>query len=229
VDQLTYGSYPQRYSSVGSLTMFKQPTLPVLASVAAIVWGIAVLVGVFVGAPLLLGLDIDAGLVINALAAAGAFSAAAAALWIATTDRRTREQEREDADRKQAGLVRIKAGWQSLGRSRDVDPHVQVIVNNWANLPIVDVELTRWEWEGHEAKFSKPQRIEAVMPSPVVTGDRAGVLTVVPTDDATKTALAEQTITPDTDLTVTVEFTDAGAKRWRRSSKGLLEQVRPTM
>jgi hypothetical protein len=102
---------------------------------------------------------------------------------------------------------------------------VQVIVNNWAKLPIVDVELTRWEWEGHEAKFSKPQRIEAVMPSPVATGDRAAHLEIVPTDDATKTAMAEPTITKDTDLTATFEFTDAGEKRWRRSNKGLLERA----
>ena len=34
------------------------------------------------------------GLVINALTAAGSFSAAAAALWIATSDRHDRKQER---------------------------------------------------------------------------------------------------------------------------------------
>jgi hypothetical protein len=207
--------------------MFNRQTLPVLVNVVIIVWAIAVLLGVFVGAPLLLGLHIDAGLVINALTAMGAFSAAAVALWIATTDRQERKQEREDADRKQAGLVRITARWQSLGPgpepSGDVDPYVQVIVNNWAKLPIVDVELTRWEWDGHEATFSHPQRIEAVMPSPVATGDQAGHWEIVPTDDATRTALAAPTITTNTDLTVTVEFTDAGQKRWRRSNKGLLE------
>jgi hypothetical protein len=28
-----------------------------------------------------------------------------------------------------------------------------------------------------------------------------------------------------TDVTVTIEFTDAGEKRWRRSNKGLLERA----
>ncbi len=58
-----------------------------LASVAVIVWGIAMLLGVFIGAPLLLGMQVDVGLIINALAAMGAFGAAVAAVWVATGDR----------------------------------------------------------------------------------------------------------------------------------------------
>jgi hypothetical protein len=193
-----------------------------LVSVAVIVWGIAVMLGVFVGAQLLLGLHVDYGLLVNALAAIGAVSAALVALWIATTDRQERKQEREDADRQQAGLVRITGRWQSLGPSSD--PYVQVIVNNWGKLPIVDVEATKWEWGGHEAEFSR-ERLDAVMPSPVATGDRAGYWEIVPTDDLTKTAMEVPTITKDTDMTVTVEFTDAGEKRWRRSNKGLLERA----
>jgi hypothetical protein len=40
-----------------------------LAAAAAIVWGTAVLVGVFIAAPLWFGFDVDAGMIINALAA----------------------------------------------------------------------------------------------------------------------------------------------------------------
>jgi hypothetical protein len=63
-----------------------------LTAVAAIVWGIAVLVGVFVAAPLWFGLNVDVGLYINALAAFGSVAAASAAVWIATTDRRERHR-----------------------------------------------------------------------------------------------------------------------------------------
>jgi hypothetical protein len=59
-----------------------------LAAAAAIVWGIAVLVGVFIAAPLWFGFDVDVGLIINALAAAGAFAAAAAAVRRICTARR---------------------------------------------------------------------------------------------------------------------------------------------
>lgn len=207
-----------------------------LVTVAAVVWAIAVLVSVFVGLPTLLtisGVNVNFSLIVNALAALGSVSAAVVALWIATSDRRDRQKEREEADRKQAGLVRIKARWQSLGYDQDesvrVAPYIQVGINNFGTLPIVDVQLTRWEWEGHEARFVMKPPYEppaAVLPSFRSTaGDRAEWMEFVPTDDVTKTAMAAPTITRNTDLTVTVEFTDAGEKRWRRSNKGLLEQV----
>jgi uncharacterized protein (DUF433 family) len=93
-----------------------------LANVAIIVWGIAVLLGVFVGAPLLLGMQIDVGLIVNALAAAGAFSAAVAAVWVATSDRRVRKRvrkkERDKADKAQAGLCASSWGGSRSGVAR---------------------------------------------------------------------------------------------------------------
>ncbi len=140
-------------------------------------------------------------------------------------------------------MVRITTRWQSLGPgphpSGYEDPYFQVIVYDWGNLPIVDVELTKWEWDGHEARFSQvrtweagkatqlsaPERVEVVMPGGV--GPRGqGYWEIVPTDDATKTAMAEPTITTETNRSATIEFTDAGEKRWRRSNKGLLERLR---
>jgi hypothetical protein len=192
-----------------------------LANVAIIVWGIAVLLGVFVGAPLLLGMQIDVGLIVNALAAAGVFSAAVAAVLRGhkrpgSTQERAR-QSRQSASR----LVRIQLGWQSLGGREAFKQraYAQVIVNNWGTLPIVDVKATRWEWEGHRAEFrNEPTQLDAVMPSPVASGDRAGVLKLYPTDDATKTAMAAPTITQDTNLTVTIEFTDANGMTWKRTA-----------
>jgi hypothetical protein len=188
-----------------------------LTTFAVIVWAIAVLVAVSIGVPMLLtlgGVHVDAGLIVNGLAAIGAFSAAGAAVWVATSDRRERIQERDEAHRMQAALVRMRLRWQSLGDSQD-DPYVQVIVNNWGTLPIVDVRAIRWEWgEGNRTGFrSDPTDLEVVMPSPVATGDRAEQLKLYPTDVTTRAAM-----TQDTDLTVTIHFTDANGNIWRRTA-----------
>ncbi|ETZ47007.1 hypothetical protein L839_1101 [Mycobacterium avium MAV_120809_2495] len=60
------------------------------------------------GLPALLtaqGVNINFALVISALSAAGSFTAAAVAVWIATTDRRQRKRERDAANEAQAKLV----------------------------------------------------------------------------------------------------------------------------
>ena len=83
-----------------------------LLAVAIIVWSVAVLVAVLLGLPTLLtvaGVHVDAGLIVNALAAAGAFSAALAAVGIATSDRRERARERDAEDDVQAKLVVVQA------------------------------------------------------------------------------------------------------------------------
>lgn len=166
----------------------------VVSSTAAaiIVSSAAMLIAVFLGLPLLLtllGAHVDGGLIISVLVAVGAFSAAGAAVWVATSDRRERTKERDAADKAQAGLVRIRLRWQSLGGTHleghalplgaaRTDPYAQVIVNNWGTLPIVDVKATRWEWEGHRAEFrNEPTQLDVVMPSPVASGDRVGPTT----------------------------------------------------
>jgi len=60
-----------------------------LIAAATIVWALGVLVALIFGLPTLLtieGVNVDIGLIVNALVAAGTFSAAAAAVWIATSD-----------------------------------------------------------------------------------------------------------------------------------------------
>jgi hypothetical protein len=193
-----------------------------LTTIAVIVWAIAALVAAVIGIPMLLtlgGVHVDAGLIVNGLAAIGAFSAAGAAVWVATSDRRVRIRERDEANRVQAALVHMRLQWQSLGDSQD-GPYVQVKVNNWGRLPIVDVRAIRWEWgEGNRAGFrSDPTYLEVVMPSPVDSGDRAAELKLYPTDITTRAAMAEPTVTRDTDLTVTIHFTDANGNTWQRTA-----------
>ena len=119
-----------------------------LAGVAAIVWGIAVLVGVLIAAPLWFGFDVDAGLIINALAALaalaalGAFAAAAAAVWVATTDRRVRIEEGDAEDEAQAALViaqPFRSGEAGLG----------VAVQNYGTLSILQVTTVKLDVEAH--------------------------------------------------------------------------------
>lgn len=123
------------------------PISPKLALAASIIGAIAVLVGVFVAAPLFFGIDVDAGLLVNALAAIGSFAAAATAVWIATTDRRQRQQEQEESDRKQAGLVRLTSRWTDLGTPK---ASLVVTIKNFGRLPIVDVAVTHWAFDGHD-------------------------------------------------------------------------------
>jgi hypothetical protein len=159
-----------------------------------------------------------ASVIVNGLTAVGAFSAAAAAVWVALTDRGRRKKERDEAEKAQATLVRIRLRWQSLG-SQDPDPYAQVIVNNWGSLPIVEVKATSWEWQGQQAQFRcDPPQAEIVMPSPVSSGDRAEELKLYPTDATTTAAMAEPTITRETDLSVTIEFTDANGTTWKRTA-----------
>lgn len=108
-----------------------------LAVAAAIVWAIAVLVGVFIAAPLWFGFDVDAGLIVNALAALGAFAAAAAAVWVATSDRRERMRERDAEDEAQAALMIVEP----VSRGSENEKQLEVIVKNFGKFPVLDVTL----------------------------------------------------------------------------------------
>jgi hypothetical protein len=101
-----------------------------LVAVAVVVWSVAVLVAVFLGLPMLLmvvGVDVDAGLIVNALVAIGTFSAAAAAVWVATSDRRERKEERDAADDARARLVVL---WTYPRKPSGImSPHLRLDVN----------------------------------------------------------------------------------------------------
>jgi hypothetical protein len=84
--------------------------------VLCVIAGILVVIGMIAALPIAvaliylvrdLGWTLDLGLVVNALSAAGAVGAAAAALMIASRDRKDRERQRLAASEAQARLVRI--------------------------------------------------------------------------------------------------------------------------
>jgi len=52
-----------------------------LWSLAAIIWGVGVILAVTVLVPSAFGISVDIGVIVNGLVAIGSFAAAAAALW----------------------------------------------------------------------------------------------------------------------------------------------------
>jgi hypothetical protein len=190
-----------------------------LALTAAIVWAIAVLVGVFVAAPLWFGFDVNIGLIISGLAATGSFTAAAVAVWIATSDRRGRARERDAEDEAQAKLVVVSA------RRPDHPLELQIVVTNYGTRAIVDITFVGLVVEGHSFDDLQP----TIGPFPVVAAPGGpSLFTFSPGSyDAThpyyvamRGGGGPQTITPRTRLTATIRWTDAGGKIWQRSGSG---------
>jgi hypothetical protein len=214
-----------------------------LVTAAIIVWIVAILVALIFGLPTLLmieGIDVDAGLIVNILAAAGAFSAAAAAVWIATSDRRERRQEGRDADEAQARLVIVEPS-RVAGGSSNMAPELAVLVKNYAALSVLDVTVVEFVISGH------PQLRPSMQPAtlPVLEPNRdapAGALFsfsppyLSPDDEDEKgldpfkkafvgwrvrdfvkqewVVVDEPTITVDTILTATLRFRDGKGNRW---------------
>lgn len=212
--------------------MSNRSTFEVLVGVAVIVWGIAVLLGVFVAAPLVIGMHLDAGLIVNALAAIGTFAAAAAAVWVATSDRRIRDRERDAEDTAQAKLVIVSA-------RRPSNPlELQVQVVNHGTRAIVDLAVIGLVVESHDFGDLRPTLgpFPVIAPpfgsSPLGAGPLAGssLFTFSPESCGPThpyyVALKggpngePQTITETTRLTATVQWTDAHGKTWRRTGSG---------
>jgi membrane protein implicated in regulation of membrane protease activity len=152
--------------------------------------------------------------IVGELAAAGSFSAAVAAVGIATHDRRLRErdrkQEQDDADEVEARLIVVEP-------SRNSDRNQpQVKVENFGTRSVVDVKLTRLEAAGEEVPLPKRRLIPVVAPArdgprrdplgnPLLTG---GIF-YYPEGEAPSELLPETG-----DITATVEFTDVHGKTW---------------
>jgi hypothetical protein len=195
-----------------------------LWTVALIVWAIAAAVGVFIGLPLLftiVGFHIDAGLIVNALVAVGTFGAAAAAVWIATSDRRERTDERAAADHAQARLVIV-----------DVVPvpitaDVTVTVKNYGDHSILDVTYERVEAEDFPSAQFTPQLRWVNVIEPNRDNPNGTLFHVRPADEPTRGFMlgrwvpAQQgndprpTMALDTPLAATVRFTDAKGNHWQ--------------
>jgi hypothetical protein len=202
-----------------------------LALAAAIVWATAVLVGVFIAAPLWFGFDVNIGLIINALAAVGAFAAAAAAVWVATTDRRERKQERDAEDEAQARMVIVSP------RRPDSPLELQIAVTNLSTRVIVNLTFVRLVVEGHDFEDLQP----TFGPFPVIAPPAASVPHAGPLAGSSLFTFnpqsygpghryfiavrggpngEPQTITPKTRLTATIQWTDASGKTWERTGSG---------
>ena len=194
-----------------------------LLAAAAIVWGIAVLVGVFIAAPLWFGFDVDAGLIANALVALGTFAAAAAAVWVATTDRQERTKERDAEDEAQAKLVIVYGHCQE-----NQSPELQIRVSNSGTRAIVDVTFVRIVVEGRDLEGLEPSSgpiPPIVAPASMAPGNFS-LITFNP--DACGSAHPyyiairggpdgePRTITANTTVTATIRWTDGRGKTWER-------------
>jgi hypothetical protein len=201
--------------------VFKRLTTADLWTVAVIVWGIAVLVGVFVGMPLLLGLNVDAGLMVNGLVAVGTFSAAGAALWIATSDRRQRTHERDAADHAQARLVTVDVV--PVPRT----PDITVAVKNYGARSILDITSESVEAEDFPSAQFIPQLRWVNVIEPNRDNPHGAVLHVRPADEPTRRFMQGRwfpvpqgndprpTVPLDRAIAATVRFTDANGNRWQ--------------
>jgi hypothetical protein len=223
--------------------VFKRLTTADLWSVAVIAWGIAVLVGVFVGLPLLLGLHVDAGLIVNGLVAIATFSAVAAALWVATGDRRLRRQEIDDANEAQARLVILNKAQQRVNpdvESSALGASFRLQVDNYGELSILNVKLesaSLWmpsEKTWIDAAWLQNAEIFTVVPphrdvSPDWLGKTQfhwGALFLGEDHQQVLTQVDGNWPAVNLDrIAATFSFTDAHGSRWRRSTDGALQRL----
>ena len=192
-----------------------------------VIWAIAQVVAVLLGLPMLLtamGVHVDAGLIVNALVALGTFSAAGAAVWIATSDRRDRMKERDADDAAQAKLVIITAECQQ----NPVELQIRVVNNS--PRPIVDMTFVRIVVAAHE--FDDLQPTTGPYPPVAFPGQMGSIFTFNPEADPYGPAHPyyiairggpngeTRTITTSTKVTATVRWTDASGKTWERWGSG---------
>lgn len=199
-----------------------------LVTAAVVVWSVAVLVAVLLGLPMLLtvtGVHVDAGLIVNALVALGTFSAAGAAVWIATSDRRDRMKERDADDEHQAKLVIIAAECQQ----NPVELQIRVVNNS--PRPIVDMTFVRIVVAAHD--FDDLQPTTGPYPPVAFPGQFGSIFTFNPEADPYGPAHPyyiairggpngepRRTITTSTRVTATVRWMDASGKTWERWGSG---------
>jgi hypothetical protein len=204
--------------------MLSRGRFEVLLSVAAIVGGIAVLVGALIAAPLWFGFDIDAGLIVNALAAFGSVGAAIAALYIATGDRRERTRERAAAAEAQARLVilNITSSTGQLGWDAAV---YSVGCVNHGNTPILEVRLESAHMRGFpQAKPKLSDAVTRVLP-PAPGHSASFATTWVDENDQPFPQEKKQQHVNTVDIEAAVSFFDANGSHWLRSNTGTLRRL----
>jgi hypothetical protein len=202
--------------------------LRTLVKAAAVVWSAAFLVALLIGLPALLtaqGVNINFGLIISALSAVGSFTAAAIAVWIATTDRRQRKRERDAANEAQAKLVILDIT-SSMGRVGWDAPEYIVGCVNHGGTPILDVRLESARMRAFpQAKPTLSESVTRVLrPTPGFSTafatrwvDENGQQ--FPTDQKQQHVNA-------VDIEAAVTFFDVNGNQWRRSNTGTLTLLR---
>jgi hypothetical protein len=184
-----------------------------LVTIAVVVWSVAALVAVFLGLPMLLtveGVDLDAGLIVNALVALGTFGAAGAAVWVAISGRRQLKDERDAADHAQARLVLVHV----LPTTADI----RVTVNNYGDRSILDVTYENVAMEDFPARFT-PQLPWVNVIVPQRDSPRGHVFQVHAADEPTQEFMQSRfppAMPPlATPVAATVRFTDANDNHWQ--------------
>ncbi len=184
-------------------------------TVRVVVWSVAVLVAVFLGLPILLrvaGVNVnDAGLIINSLAAGGAFTAAAAAVGVAISGRRQQKDERYAADRAQARLVLVDAV--------PLTSHITVTVKNYGDRPILDVAYENVQLRAFPSARFKPQQHDVNVLVPNRDNPNGQTFLVHAADEPTQEFMQSRfppAMPPgQTPVAATVRFTDATGNCWR--------------
>jgi hypothetical protein len=197
---------------------------------------LAVVLGIFVGLPLVLthaGIHVDWGFLVNLLTAVGTVGAAVAAVGIATVDRWDRKRERDDADEAQAALViaqpyrvptvRSEGAFQIISRY----PELGVLVKNYGTLSVLRVTV-KLAVDGHPNLDLHPSADSAadhpvVAPVPDNPFGQKFIFRA-----ASDEQLEDPTITDKTLLTATVRFQDARGNRWETifKARAVLETPR---
>jgi hypothetical protein len=174
-----------------------------------------VLVAVFLGLPILLrvaGVNTnDTGLIVNALVALGTFGAAGAAVWVATSDRRERSDERKAADRAQARLVLVYVA--------PLTTHITVTVKNYGDRPILDVTYESAKVRGFPPALFLPQQHDLNVIAPNRDTPNGATFQVHAADGPTQEFMQRRfppAMPPgETPVAVTVRFADATGNCWQ--------------
>ena len=157
------------------------------------------------------------------LGAVGSLIAATVALWIATRDRKEREDELRSADRAQATLVLVE-----LGQPAGEQGHFPIAVTNYGSRPVLDVAFDTARFD--EFPNSIPTIDETKRKATVLDSDRNAHTFYLAFVDEAKGAVLQGTRNQhgnwhqeEVDLSKVnawVRFRDASGIRWRRSSSG---------
>jgi hypothetical protein len=162
------------------------------------------------------------------LAAGGAASAAVAALYIATGDRRERHRERAAAELAQANLVLVKVveaqGWHGFG--------VEVV--NYGTRAILDIEFDTAHFETFP-KSRPTMNNETKRHVHVLDSDRSPhTFWVTFVDDAEQVVITGAKdshgnwVSDNADpskVSATIRFRDANGNRWSRSNSGSASRI----